>query len=99
MGTLFFESHWLAGIAIRACLVLVLTACAATMLRRRSAAVVHAIWTAGLGGSLAALLVMVLSPSWSLPMLPAAGSPVAAAPASSPVDRSVQMNGSPVSRR
>lgn len=92
MGTLLFESHWLAGIAIRACLVLVLTACAATVLRHRSAAVVHAIWTAGLGGSLAALLVMALSPSWSLPMLPAPGSPVAAAPVSAPVDRSVPTN-------
>ena len=69
MATMTLEPQLLASIAIRSCFVLILTACIAFALRRRSAAVLHAIWTAGLGGSLAAPLVMVLSPSWSLPML------------------------------
>jgi beta-lactamase regulating signal transducer with metallopeptidase domain/thiol-disulfide isomerase/thioredoxin len=72
----------LGGMAIRSCLLLLLTAVTAFVCRRRSASVVHGIWAAGLGGCLAIPLVMLLSPSWSLPLLPPEKSAELTTPAS-----------------
>ncbi|HEX6962292.1 MAG TPA: M56 family metallopeptidase, partial [Lacipirellula sp.] len=61
----------LASVALRSLLLLLLTAGAGFVLRRRSAAMQHGVWAMGLGGCLAMPIVAALSPSWSLPLLPA----------------------------
>src|SRR5688572_29106897 len=60
----------LISIALRSFVLLLLTVGIGFALRRRSAAVQHGIWAVGLGGCLAIPVVVALSPSWSLPLLP-----------------------------
>jgi len=52
------------AIMIKSAIVLALAACIAGMLRRQSAALRHAIWTAGLIGALVVPLCSVALPSW-----------------------------------
>lgn len=80
MASMFFESNLLAAIAMRSFILLILTTCIAFVFRRRSAAVLHGIWTVGLGGCLATPVVMLLSPSWYLPLLPTEKSAVSTTP-------------------
>src|SRR5687768_13954298 len=80
MASMFIEPYSLASIAIRSCVLLILTACIAFAFRRRSAAVLHGTWTVGLGGCLATPIVMLLSPSWYLPLLPPKSSAVSTTP-------------------
>ncbi len=79
MTRIFLELEPLASIAVRSFVLLILTACIVFALRRRSAAVLHAVWTVGLAGCLATPIVMSLSPSWSLPLFPPAASAVSTA--------------------
>jgi len=81
MASMSLEPYSLASIAVRSFILLILTAGIAFALRRRSAAVLHGIWTVGLAGCLATPIVMSLSPNWSLPLLP----PQASAGATKPV--------------
>ncbi|MEX0642778.1 MAG: M56 family metallopeptidase [Pirellulales bacterium] len=60
----------LASTAFRSFVLLLLTAGIGYALRRRSAAVRHGIWAVGLGGCLAMPVVVAISPSWTLPLLP-----------------------------
>jgi beta-lactamase regulating signal transducer with metallopeptidase domain/thiol-disulfide isomerase/thioredoxin len=70
MPSIFTEPYSLGSIAVRSFALLLLTACIAFSFRRRSAAVLHGIWTVGLGACLAIPFVMLSSPSWYLPLLP-----------------------------
>jgi hypothetical protein len=80
MASFVFEQYSLVGIASRSFVLLLLTAGIAFAFRRRSASVVHGIWAVGLGGCLATPVVMSLSPSWSLPLLPSEASDVSTTP-------------------
>ena len=106
MASMLLEPYSLVSIAARSFILLTLTAGMAFAFRRRSAAVLHGIWAVGLGGCLAIPVVMWLSPSWFLPLLPpeasdpsptrdvAAGSRLAT-PASTP-ESTYAGNGRPV---
>ena len=76
MASMFLEPYALASLAARSFVLLILTACIAFAFRRRSAAVLHGIWAVGLGGCLGTPIVMMLSPSWNLPLLPPEASAV-----------------------
>ena len=52
------------SIMIKSAIVLAVAACIASMLRRQSAALRHAIWTAGLIGALVVPLCSVTLPAW-----------------------------------
>jgi beta-lactamase regulating signal transducer with metallopeptidase domain/thiol-disulfide isomerase/thioredoxin len=80
MASMFIEPYSLVAIAVRSFVLLILTACVAFAFRRRSASVLHGIWTVGLGGCLATPVVMLLSPSWYLPLLPPEASVVSTSP-------------------
>lgn len=73
MATLF-EHDPLVNIAFGSFVLLVLTLGITTACRRRSAAVNHYIWVLGLGGCLMIPIVTLLSPNWTLPLLPSSGS-------------------------
>jgi beta-lactamase regulating signal transducer with metallopeptidase domain/uncharacterized GH25 family protein/thiol-disulfide isomerase/thioredoxin len=70
MTTQVLENYPLVNIAIRSLLILVLTFGVAIACRRRSAAVSHRIWLLGFCGCLVIPIVTVLSPTWTLPLLP-----------------------------
>ncbi|MDZ4819525.1 MAG: M56 family metallopeptidase, partial [Planctomycetota bacterium] len=97
MGSLFLNTailastDFLASIAIRSLVLMLLVSVVAWLLRHRSAALLHLVWTAGLAGCLAIPLVMFLSPSWSLPVLApeenvTAENEIASSPAANPRD-------------
>ncbi|HEX5871006.1 MAG TPA: hypothetical protein VFY65_11340, partial [Longimicrobium sp.] len=62
---------FLAQLALKATLILLVTAVAAAMLWRSSAAVRHMVWCAGVAGVLALPLFVAVLPAWELPLLPA----------------------------
>jgi beta-lactamase regulating signal transducer with metallopeptidase domain len=62
---------FLAALAAKATLVLLLTAIAAAALWRASAATRHLVWCAGIVGVLTLPVFSALLPSWELPLLPA----------------------------
>lgn len=68
---MLFEPYSLVSVAARSFLLLLLTAGIAIACRRCSAAVLHGIWTVGLGACLITPIVFLLSPSWAFPVLPA----------------------------
>jgi beta-lactamase regulating signal transducer with metallopeptidase domain len=73
----------LAQLALKATLILLVTALAATVLWRSSAAVRHMVWCVGVAAVLALPLFSVVLPAWELAILPAdapAAAPSAAAP-------------------
>jgi beta-lactamase regulating signal transducer with metallopeptidase domain len=72
---------FLAQLAAKATLVLVVTAIAAALLWRASAAVRHMVWCAGVAGVLALPLFAALLPAWELRVLPASTDAPAFAPA------------------
>lgn len=93
----FFSTDWLpflAALAAKATLVLLVTAAAAALLWRASAATRHLVWCAGIVGVLALPVFSAVLPSWELPLLPARE---AVAPARHDgIDRSVHTIGAPV---
>ncbi len=70
METSYLDPASIADIALRSFVLLLMTAVMSIILRRRSAAVRHGIWTAGLAGCLAMPIVVALLPRWSVPLLP-----------------------------
>ncbi|HEX8391679.1 MAG TPA: hypothetical protein VF665_04900, partial [Longimicrobium sp.] len=64
----------LAQLALKATLILALTAAASTLLWRASAAVRHMVWCVGVVCVLALPVFSVLIPAWEVPILPAAAS-------------------------
>lgn len=88
MSSTLLEPSSLAGIAARSFILLLLTAGIGLAFRRRSAAFLHGVWTVGLAGCMAIPVIMSLSLSWALPLLPpqsnavalVATAPVAATP-------------------
>jgi len=58
------------GIAVKGLVLLALTFLAALAMRRRSAAVRHLVWTAGLGATLALPVLSLLLPSWRVIRVP-----------------------------
>lgn len=62
---------FLASLAAKATLVLLLTALVAGLLWRSSAAVRHLVWCVGIVGVLALPVFSLLLPAWELPLLPA----------------------------
>lgn len=82
--TLLQNVDWLAllaELAAKATLVLLLTAAAAAVLWRASAAVRHLVWCVGIACVLALPLLTALLPAWEIPLLPARPATVAAVPA------------------
>ncbi len=77
---MLLEPYSLVSIATRSFLLLLLTAGIAIACRRCSAAVLHGIWTVGLGACLATPVLILLSPSWALPLLPAQERPTVGIP-------------------
>jgi beta-lactamase regulating signal transducer with metallopeptidase domain len=73
---------FLAVLAAKATLVMLLTAAAAALLGRASAAARHMVWCVGVVGVLALPMLAVLLPAWDVPVLPPAQS--AAAPLAAP---------------
>lgn len=69
MFNALLEANSILGLAARSVVLLLLTAGVAFAFRRRSAAVLHGIWTVGLGACLATPVAMYLAPRWSLPVL------------------------------
>ncbi|HEX6037031.1 M56 family metallopeptidase [Longimicrobium sp.] len=65
---------FLAALAAKATLVLALTALAAALLWRASAAARHLVWLTGIVGVLALPAFSLLLPRWEVPVLPAASS-------------------------
>jgi beta-lactamase regulating signal transducer with metallopeptidase domain/uncharacterized GH25 family protein/thiol-disulfide isomerase/thioredoxin len=80
MANMILEPYSLVGIAVRSFVLLIATAGVAFAFGRRSAAVLHGIWAVGLIGSLATPVVMWLSPSWRLPLLPPESSMISTNP-------------------
>lgn len=74
MDITLLVSSSLLSLAGRSFALLLLTALVAQLLQRRSAAVLHGVWTLGLAGCLAMPLAILSSLEWSLPVLPAADS-------------------------
>ncbi|TWT32495.1 Regulatory protein BlaR1 [Posidoniimonas corsicana] len=74
MATPFDGGEFLLGLASRSLVLLALTAAVAYTLRRRSAALLHAVWTVGLAACLAVPVVGWLSPGWQAAVLPARAS-------------------------
>jgi len=75
---------FLAALAAKATLVLLLTAIAAALLWRSSAAVRHMVWCTGVAGVLALPVISAVTPAWNVPLLPAAPSASAVTPAPAP---------------
>ena len=74
-GMMMPGAEWLpvlAGLAAKATLVMLITAGAAALLWRASAAVRHLVWCVGVVGVLALPLFSVVLPAWEVPVLPAA---------------------------
>jgi beta-lactamase regulating signal transducer with metallopeptidase domain len=80
----------LGAAALKATLLLALVAGTVSLLRRRSAALKHAIWTMGLGATMALLVLPAVVPAWPVIPLPTlslgAGRPNAAVIFATPVD-------------
>ncbi|HEU0014217.1 MAG TPA: M56 family metallopeptidase [Longimicrobium sp.] len=77
------DAGWLpllAELALKATLVLLLTAVVAALLWRASAAVRHLVWCVGVAGVLALPLFSSLLPAWEVPVLAAPAAPAATAP-------------------
>lgn len=72
---------WIAALALKASIVLLLAATAAALLWRASAAARHLAWFTGLMGVLSLPLFSAALPAWDLPLLPA---PAAVSPAITP---------------
>ncbi|HEV2131974.1 MAG TPA: M56 family metallopeptidase, partial [Longimicrobiaceae bacterium] len=72
---------FLAELTVKATLVLLLTAAAAALLWRSSAAVRHLVSCVGIAGVLALPLFSPLLPAWELPLLPASAAGTPTAPA------------------
>ena len=70
MAAQLLANYPLMNIAVRSFVLLVITLGVALVCRRRSAAVIHGIWAVGFGGCLAIPVVTLLSPDWTLPLLP-----------------------------
>ena len=75
----FAENVWLQGAiaglidaALKGALLVLIAAVATYLLRNRSAAARHAVWTAAVIGHLAIPVFAVMLPSWRLPLLPEA---------------------------
>ncbi len=67
-------TQWLATLgaaALKAVVLVALSAVATTMLRRRSAALKHLIWTVGLGATIAVLVLPAALPAWRVIPIPA----------------------------
>jgi beta-lactamase regulating signal transducer with metallopeptidase domain len=62
----------LSDAALKGAILVVIAALATYMLRNRSAASRHAVWTAAVVGHLAIIALVFLLPAWTLPILPAA---------------------------
>jgi beta-lactamase regulating signal transducer with metallopeptidase domain len=88
---------FLAVLAAKATLVLLLTAAAAALLGRASAAARHMVWCVGVAGVLALPLLAVLLPAWEVPLLRPAQSGDAAAPLAAPLPGEVLVSPPPVS--
>jgi hypothetical protein len=72
---------YLVEVAAKATVVLLLTALAAALLWKASAAVRHMVWSVGIASVLALPLASPLLPSWEARVLPAAALPTGAAEA------------------
>jgi beta-lactamase regulating signal transducer with metallopeptidase domain len=76
----FISEHWalqgavpvLLDAAVKGAVLVLLAAAAAYVLRKRSAASRHAVWTAAVIGHLTILALMLIMPAWTIPVLPAA---------------------------
>ncbi|HEX2210862.1 MAG TPA: M56 family metallopeptidase, partial [Longimicrobium sp.] len=71
----------LAQLALKATLILLVTALAAAALWRSSAAVRHMVWCVGVAGVLALPFFAAVLPAWEVPVLPAPSTPAVTAPA------------------
>jgi len=58
--------------ALKGAILVIIATCAAYLLRNRSAASRHAVWTAAVIGHLAIPALVLILPAWSMPVLPAA---------------------------
>lgn len=76
---------FLAQLALKATLILGVTAVAAAALWRSSAAVRHLVWCVGVAGVLALPLFGAILPAWELPLLPAEAPAASPAVLSAPV--------------
>ena len=74
MATQLLEHNLLLDIAFRSFVLMALTWGAAIICRRRSAALNHRVWVLGFCSCLFVPMVMLLTPHWPLPLLPATGS-------------------------
>ena len=82
-----FENYPLASIAVRSLVLMLMTCACAWIFRKRSASLVHRIWTLGFCGSLIIPFAILCCPSWALPVLPA--TPATPVPPSEPPVQSV----------
>src|ERR1700731_2263671 len=62
----------LSDAALKGAILVVIAALAVYLLRNRSAASRHAVWTAAVVGHLAIVALVFVLPAWTLPILPAA---------------------------
>ncbi len=71
MSNLSLDDYLLLNIGFRSCVLLLVTLAVALIFRRKSAAVVHRIWSLGVFGCLLIPIVTLFAPNWKLPILPA----------------------------